>query len=84
MYTPQKTNNYNFLKHMFLRMKQVNKKVLKRPGFLIWPFWNGQAISKPLKSFKMAMAVSSFETAKGFETASNMIFKKVFIFYTIL
>ena len=39
---------------------------------LIWPFRNGQAISKPLKSFKMA---------KGFETASNTNTTEMFGIY---
>ena len=59
MYIPQKTDSYNLIKIFFV------KKTSKQVGFemaktLIWPFWNGQAISKPLKSFKMAMAVSKW------------------------
>ena len=57
MCTPQKLIVTTFFKTMFVRI------CVKQDGFemtktLIWPFRNGQAISKPLKSFKTAMAVS--------------------------
>ena len=42
---------------------------------LIWPFRNGQAISKPLKSFKMAMAVSKRPKVSKRQVTNILIFK---------